>query len=527
MSESNRKICVVGGGQWGRNHIKNLQEMGNLGGIVENDPQRLKTLLSEYIGMKGYACLKDSLSDGYDGYIVATPAETHFELGSVLLKAGKNVLIEKPFTLSSKDALSLIELSKKYDCRLMVGHLLLFHPAIKKMKEIIESGKIGRLLYIYSTRLNFGTIRTEENVFCSFAPHDLSVINFFIGKLPVSISAEGDCFLKDNIHDVVKAYLIYPGNIRAHIFVSWLYPFKEQRLVIVGDEGMLSYEDSSPEKKINFYSKKVEWEKGFPVKKEKPLECIEYDMSAPLRNELEYFVQHLDSSVSIADGWSGYETVASIEKVNNILSSKNIRSGGKEEGDKEYYAHESAYIDEGAVIGHGTKIWHFSHVMKSASIGENCSIGQNVCIADNVRIGNNVKIQNNVSVYEGVVLEDYVFCGPSMVFTNVKDPRCKYPQKGESHYLKTLIREGASIGANATIVCGHTVGRHAFIAAGAVVVSDVPDYALMMGVPAKRKGWMCECGEQLQKYLTCKRCGKCYQEYEGIFSEVKDNDTVY
>ena len=192
--------------------------------------------------------------------------------------------------------------------------------------------------------------------------------------------------------------------------------------------------------------------------------------------------------------------------------------------DNKYYVHESSYIDEGVTIGEGTHIWHFSHVQKGARIGRNCTIGQNVNIADNVIIGSNVKIQNNVSIYEGVVLEDYVFCGPSMVFTNVKTPRCKYPQKGTSYYLKTLVKEGASIGANATIICGHTIGRHAIIGAGAVVASDVPDYALMVGVPAKRRGWVCECGEQLKSGMICAKCTRTYIEDNGVLSEVGKGD---
>ena len=167
----------------------------------------------------------------------------------------------------------------------------------------------------------------------------------------------------------------------------------------------------------------------------------------------------------------------------------------------EYFVHESSYVDDDVVIGEGTKIWYFCHVQKGARIGKKCSFGQNVNVANNVRIGDGVKIQNNVSVYEGVELEDYVFCGPSMVFTNDLTPRAKYP-KGPAGYHHTLIRTGASIGANATIVCGHTVGKWAMVAAGAVVTSDVPDHALMMGVPARRKGWVCECGEVLGEDLV-------------------------
>jgi len=179
-----------------------------------------------------------------------------------------------------------------------------------------------------------------------------------------------------------------------------------------------------------------------------------------------------------------------------------------------YYVHESSYIDDDVQIGDGTKIWHFCHVQKGARIGEGCTLGQNVNIGNRVRIGNGVKIQNNVSVYEGVELEDYVFCGPSMVFTNDLTPRSKYP-KGPAGYKRTLVKYGASIGANATIVCGHTIGRWAMIAAGAVVTKDVPDYALMAGVPARQIGWVCECGTVLPESLACPACGTGYELAEG------------
>lgn len=180
----------------------------------------------------------------------------------------------------------------------------------------------------------------------------------------------------------------------------------------------------------------------------------------------------------------------------------------------DYFVHESSYIDENCEIGSGTKIWHFSHVQKGAIIGSDCVLGQNVNVGNNVKIGSFCKIQNNVSIYEGVELEDYVFCGPSMVFTNVLNPRCKYPQHGSEHYNKTLVKEGASIGANATIVCGITIGCHAFIAAGAVVTKDVPDYALMVGVPAKINGWVSEAGRRLEfdedGNAYCEKSGKKY-----------------
>jgi UDP-2-acetamido-3-amino-2,3-dideoxy-glucuronate N-acetyltransferase len=188
---------------------------------------------------------------------------------------------------------------------------------------------------------------------------------------------------------------------------------------------------------------------------------------------------------------------------------------------KPFFVHPSSFVDDGVSIGEGTKVWHFSHVQSGSSIGKRVSIGQNVNIGNNVKIGDHVKIQNNVSVYEGVEIEDYVFCGPSMVFTNVLDPRSKYPQRGSEFYHKTLVRYGASIGANATVVCGNTIGRHAFIAAGAVVTRDVPDYGLMVGVPARRLGWVCECGEILRGVdgdVTCPRCGHKYQLRDDVLA---------
>lgn len=183
-----------------------------------------------------------------------------------------------------------------------------------------------------------------------------------------------------------------------------------------------------------------------------------------------------------------------------------------------YFIHESSFVDEQVTIGKGTRIWHFCHIQNGASIGNDCTLGQNVYIGENVKIGNGVKIQNNVSVYNGVELEDYVFCGPSCVFTNDFMPRAKYP-KDSANYLKTLVKTGASIGANATIVCDHTIGRWAFIGAGAVVVSDVPDYAIMTGVPAQVTGWVCECGKRLGDDLKC-TCGRHYQKSEKGLEEV-------
>jgi len=193
---------------------------------------------------------------------------------------------------------------------------------------------------------------------------------------------------------------------------------------------------------------------------------------------------------------------------------------------QKYFVHESSFIDDKVEIGEGTKIWHFSHVQTGAKIGKNCVLGQNVNVGNNVVIGNNVKIQNNVSVYEGVIIEDYVFCGPSMVFTNIINPRSKYPQRGSEFYSKTLVKEGASLGANCTIVCGVTIGKHSFIGAGAVVIKDIPDYALVVGNPSKQIGWISEAGEKIQfdknGFAVCDKSKKKYKYENELVVECVD-----
>lgn len=182
----------------------------------------------------------------------------------------------------------------------------------------------------------------------------------------------------------------------------------------------------------------------------------------------------------------------------------------------EYFLHESSYIDKNVKIGKGTKIWHFSHILSNVTVGENCVIGQNVCVGPNVTIGNNVKIQNNVSVYEGVTLEDDVFCGPSMIFTNVYIPRSAHPKK-RNEYLETLVKKGSTIGANSTIICGVSLGEYSFVGAGSVVTRDIPAYAIVYGVPAKIQGWICECGNRLvfsAKTTSCSKCEKKYKKFD-------------
>jgi UDP-2-acetamido-3-amino-2,3-dideoxy-glucuronate N-acetyltransferase len=521
-----KKICVVGAGRWGRNHVKTLHSLGALAGLVDCNPNTLEQFAKEYPELRLFQNLELALKENFDGYIVATPADTHVMLSKKIIMSGKPLLVEKPFALNSQDARAIMVLAEEHNVNLMVGHVLLFHPAISKMKCLIDSGKIGKLEYLYTNRLNLGTVRTEENILWSFAPHDISIFQYFIGQKPLKVESRGGAFIQPHVHDTTMTTLSYPNNIFGHNFVSWLHPFKEHRIVVIGSKGMLSFEDSSEQKEVFFYEKGIDWIKGAPIPREGPTEAIPYKKSAPLLEELEYFINHLIEKPKISNAQNGVDVLEILERASNSLNQNTEKDSfiAKENKLKEtietknglgFFVHESSYIDQNVQIGKGSKIWHFCHVHSNSEIGENCTIGQNVSIASNVTIGSNVKIQNNVSVYDGVTLEDHVFCGPSMVFTNVKLPRSKYPQRGSEDFLKTLVRKGATIGANATIVCGNTIGRHAFIAAGAVVTKDVPDYAFMRGVPAKQVGSLCECGIKLELSSSEKsiKCDNCSREY--------------
>lgn len=316
-----KKICVVGGGHWGQNHIRTMHELGNLGGIVESNPARLKELLEKY-PVKGFNDVEAALKENFDGFTIAVPAPLHFEIAKQIIESGKPVMVEKPLTLSSESSKELVELAKKHNVQLMVGHVLLFHPAIKKIKEVIDAGKIGELYYIYSNRLNLGTVRTEENVFWSFAPHDISVLDYLVGKPSIDIDSKGSRFLQKNVYDYTLTQLSYPNNVQAHIFVSWLHPFKEQRLVVIGSKGMILFEDSSKKKEIKFYNKQIEFEQGIPVKVENPDEIIPYDRKQPLAEELKYFVENMDGTIEIANGASGYEVVKVLERSQELIDKK-------------------------------------------------------------------------------------------------------------------------------------------------------------------------------------------------------------
>ena len=318
----NKKICVVGAGYWGKNHIRTLNELGVLRGIVESNLKLRESLAIQYSNVPCFEDINLALNEDYDGFTVATPAESHYEIAKMIIMSGKHVLIEKPMTLSVTHSEELVTLSDKFGVNLMVGHVLLFHPAIKKIKELIDKGDIGELQYIYSNRLNLGKVRTEENVFWSLAPHDIAIFQYLTDSFPKNINAKGSVFLQKGIPDSTMTALEYENGIEAHIFVSWLHPFKEHRLVVIGSEAMISFEDSLEGKPLKLYSKKFDLISGIPEKIDGPVEWVTYEQKKPLTEELKYFLKHMGgNNPKIANGQHGLEVMKILVKASEQLIS--------------------------------------------------------------------------------------------------------------------------------------------------------------------------------------------------------------
>ena len=521
------EIACIGAGNWGRNLVRNFHALNALRAICDPSPVIREAMSLQYPGVSITASVADVLNDErVTAVVIATPAETHGALVKSALERGKDVFVEKPLCLSVQEGQELVRLAEQKGRILMVGHLLWYHPAVLKLKELINAGDLGRIQYIYSNRLNLGRIRREENALWSFAPHDISVILGLLEESPVDVQARGGNYLHPNIADVTVSLLSFSSGVQAHVFVSWLHPFKEQKLIVVGERKMAVFDDVERDRKLVLYPHSIEWKNHAPIPSKANGIVIDVPDIEPLHNECEHFLQCVQKRERPRT--DGIEALRVLEVLKQCQQALDAVRPGPTNGEAksaapnfptDIHIHESAYIDEGVQIGRETTIWHFSHVLKGSKIGSECRIGQNVVIGPRVTVGNGVKIQNNVSVYEGVTLEDHVFCGPSMVFTNVYNPRSEIRRMDELR--QTLVKRGASLGANCTIVCGITIGRYAFIGAGSVVHRDVPDYALVVGNPGRIVGWMCECGSRIEFVGGTGTCKACKSEY----SRLKDTVT--
>jgi len=317
------KIAVIGCGKWGINHVRTAvkifgKDLKYCSDSSSESGKKVKEISEDIIFTTDTGKIIND--ESIKAVIVSTPAETHFDLTKELLLAGKNVLVEKPITLNSAEAKELNCIAEESGLILMVGHLLLYHPAILKIKEFIDSGKLGNLQYIYSNRLNLGTIRTEENILWSFAPHDISVIQYFTGSVPEEVTATGAIFVQKNIQDTTLTYLKFKNNIHAHIYVSWLHPFKEQRLVVIGAKSMMVFEDTLRENKLKLYKKGFEMVNGIPVKMDADFENVEFDSTSPLELEQRHFIDCIvNNKTPRSDGKNAIEVLETLERAQTEL----------------------------------------------------------------------------------------------------------------------------------------------------------------------------------------------------------------
>lgn len=505
MNNREKTLALIGAGYWGKNLARNFAALGVLHTICDVNESLLDHYQTLYPGVLATSSYKSILDNPQISQVViAAPVFQHYKLAKEALLAGKDVYVEKPLCLDCKEAEELVELARQQGAILMVGHLLQYHPYVRKLQEIVGRGDLGKLQYIVSNRLNLGSIRTEENALWNFAPHDVSVIlSLCAHRLPEQVRCVGADYMSKGVADVSMTTLKFSGGIRAHIYVSWLNPFKEQKLVVVGSHGLAVFDDTKPwNEKLVIYRNHITWKSGaVPEIANSIPEPIEVEQAEPLREECLHFLQCCEERLApLTDGAEGLRVLKVLQAAQESLDAegdaRDPRSLVNKISPSSYFAHPTACIDPQAHIGGESKIWHFSHVMAEAKVGKRCNIGQNVVISPKVHLGSNVKVQNNVSLYTGVICEDDVFIGPSAVFTNVVNPRSEIVRKDE--YLPTLVRKGATIGANATILCGIEIGEYAFIGAGAVVTRSVKPFALVMGNPARQIGWMSRHGTRLE-----------------------------
>lgn len=529
-----KNLALIGAGYWGRNLARNFHQLGALGLVCDSSDEVLAAQSAACPGICVTKSVEEVLSDASITRVaIAAPAARHFDLALRALQAGKDVFVEKPLALDVREGLALVELAEKHGRILMVGHLLQYHPCVRAIQRLVAEGALGKLQYITSNRLNLGKIRREENALWSFAPHDISVVLSLVGgEMPDRVRCIGEAYLHHGVADVTLTTMSFPGGVNAHVHVSWINPFKEQRLTVVGSHGMLVFDDTLPwAEKVMLYRQPLVWEGGVvPTAKKAAGEAVVVPEEEPLRLECSHFLECCDErKAPVTDGEEGLRVLEVLNAAQRSLDQGGEAANPSDVGSlafqvSDFFSHPTAVVDPEAKIGTGTKIWHFSHVMAGAEVGEKCNIGQNVVVSPGVKLGRNVKIQNNVSVYTGVICEDDVFLGPSMVFTNINNPRSAVVRRDQ--YVETVVRRGASIGANATIVCGNELGEYCLVGAGAVVTKPVKAFAVVAGNPARQIGWVSKHGEKLplatnaEGQATCPATGEVYEVRGGSCHQI-------
>lgn len=506
--------AVVGCGSWGAQQARVLSSLDALHSMSDANPTRAEEVAMTF--SRPVLHFEEVLANpDIVAVVLATPPETHADLAYQALAAGKDVLVEKPLAFDAIAAEKLTCLAATTKRILMVGHLMRYHPAFVALAALVHEGRLGDIQYIHSRRLNFGRFRRGQSVLWSFAPHDVSMILALLRRHPERVDAAATTCLHHTGADVVETHLVFPRGVSAQVVVSWFHPRKAQELVVIGDRAMAVFDDTLawPEK-LRLYDHHIDWTNPMPRAVAVTVNVLPAE---PLLRECEHFLDCVrERRTPLTDGNEGTDVVSVLERAQRSIQSP-IALSKKDRGSVSFHA--SAFVDDGAIVGPGTRIWHFSHVMSGARIGRDCSLGQNVFVGRNVVIGDRVRIQNNVSVFDGVMIEADVFCGPSVVFTNVLNPRAQIDRRLE--FSPTVVRQGATIGANATVICGNEIGEFALVGAGAVVTKNVGAHAVVVGVPARQIGWASHSGEVLGQDLVCPRTGRRYEVRNDGLVEVE------
>jgi UDP-2-acetamido-3-amino-2,3-dideoxy-glucuronate N-acetyltransferase len=470
----NPRVAVVGLGAWGRRAARGLQAMGALAAVCDLDPTR--TADFDVPAFQDYLAL---LSAGLvDAVALGTPSGTRYAMGLGALHADLDLWVKAPLASASEAGRALVEAA--------AAHARVLHlDGFEDVHAVLSDAALGAPRYVDLRDDARGTLEDlQERLVCA-----VTTVQALLGEAPTRVRAEGIAIEQTDAADVIVAHLQFESRARASLHVSRVHPLPNWRLSVIGSgaaaEGPTRVEGGGGARAAAF-------------------------------------VEAVSARGENGAARAALSALRTTEAVRRALDEDRWVSPGEAPAlapataPADVYLHPSVAVSGPVNIGAGTKIWHFSKLLGPLTIGERCTLGQNVVVERHVTVGNNVKIQNNVSVYSGVVLEDDVFCGPSMVFTNVGTPRSHYPRRGT--YQETRVRRGASIGANATVVCGNTLGAYCFVGAGSVVTRPVPDYALVFGNPARVRGWACYCGERLPLGADLEgsetgQCGHCDRRY--------------
>ncbi len=508
MSDATPRIALVGAGSRGEPLLRALADVGALAAVCDLDPD-VRARFPDVRTTDDYLAL---LADpAIDAVVLATPTGSHDGMAQAALEAGKHVLVEGLLGVHADAAAELVALAERRGRVLQAGAGLRFDAALVAFR--VAAATIGALRYVHAEALAPRRERRDDAAVFSFAPELVGLVLALAGERPEWIRTQAAGIRDGDVADVTFTGLGFPAGLRAHVHVSWMHPLRSLRVVATGDEGTVLLQDGLVTRYVG--------DEGAPVAVDAPdaaraacarfLEALERGRSDDARHDVAVLRVVEAAQRSLDEDRAVHPASKAPEKATE-------RPGVR--------LHATVAVDGDVDIGEGTSIWHFSKLLGPCRIGKNCTFGQNVVVERHVTVGDNVKIQNNVSVYSGVILEDDVFCGPSMVFTNVGTPRSGFPRKGQ--YTTTLVKRGASIGANATVVCGHTLGRYCFVGAGAVVTRDVPDYALVYGNPARLRGWACFCGATLpfgtspgeSEAGVCPDCGRRYAREGHVVREL-------